>query len=158
MKKILILLAATAVLATPVMAHKMNMSMDMQGMMHSGMHSMEGGSDKRTSLGLAPAMKQQQLAMMRDHLQAVHDIVGLLAEEKFDRAASIAHNKLGLTPEMKKMCNMFSNAKFRQVGLASHQSADELGDVLKQGDLQQSLHALHKTMNACLQCHATFRQ
>ena len=156
MKKILTLLAATTILATPVMAQKMDMSM--HEMMHSDMHQMKNGNDSRISLGLSPEMKQNQLANMRSHVEAVHDIIGLLAEDKFDEASVIAHHKLGLTPEMKKMCNMFGNADFRKLGLAFHQQADKLGEVLKTHDMKRSLSALHTTMNSCVQCHATFRQ
>jgi len=53
---------------------------------------------------------------------------------------------------------MFGNDDFRTLGLSFHQRADELGDVLKTGDVNASLAALHKTMNNCVQCHATFRQ
>ncbi len=156
MKKIFTLLAATAILATPVMAQQMDMSI--HDMMHSNMHHMSEANDSRISLGLSPQMKQHQLANMRSHVEAVHDIIGLLAEDKFDEASTIAHNKLGLTPEMKKMCSMFDNDDFRKLGLAFHQSADELGDVLKTGDMKRSLIALQRTMTSCVQCHAAFRQ
>ena len=156
MKKIFTLLAATAMLATPVMAQKMDMSM--HEMMHSDMHQMHANNDSRISLGLSPQMKQNQLANMRSHVEAVHDIIGLLAEDKFDEAAMIAHQKLGLTPEMKKMCNMFGNADFTKLGLAFHQQADKLGETLKTHDMKRSLSALHTTMDSCVQCHATFRQ
>lgn len=130
------------------------------GMEHMMMHQhmMGESTDSRTSLHLSPQVKQHQLANMRSHLEAVRNIVGLIAEEKFDEASNIAHDKLGLTPEMKKMCSMFGNDDFKKLGLAFHQSADELGDVLKKGNVQASLNALHTTMNSCVQCHATFRQ
>jgi len=115
-------------------------------------------NDDRISLNLPAGMKQHQLANMRSHLEAVQSIVGLLAEGGYDKASDIAHNKLGLTPEMKKMCNMFANADFRTMGLAFHQSADELGNVLKKGNMKRSLNALHRTMTYCVSCHATFRQ
>ena len=129
--------------------------MHMQKMKHSGMHELK---DDRISLGLGPQMKQRQLAMMRSHLESVQTIVGLLAEDKFDEASDIAHNKLGLTRKMKKMCNMFTNDNFRSMGLAFHQNADELGDVLKTRNMKRSLDALQNTINSCVQCHATFRQ
>ena len=114
--------------------------------------------DERISLGLAPEQKQQQLANMRSHLKAVQDIVGMISENRFNEASEIAHDKLGLTPEMQKMCNMFNNAGFRDMGLAFHRSADELGETLKRGNVTESLHALHGTMNYCVQCHASYRQ
>jgi len=132
---------------------------------HSGMGSAHmlhqssvGASDKRISLGLGPQQKQHQLANMRSHLEAVQSIVGMIAENRFEEASSIAHAKLGLTPEMKTMCNMFENKDFKDMGLAFHQSGDALGDTLKTKNLKQSLQALHTTMNYCIQCHTTYRQ
>lgn len=114
--------------------------------------------DIRKSLNLSPAMKQHQLANMRSHVEAVQSIVGLLSTGDFDQAAEIAHSKLGLTDEMKKMCGMFGNEQFDQLGLAFHKSGDELGDTLKTKDMSKSLKALNKTMGYCVECHATFRQ
>ena len=136
--------------------HAQAMEHDMKEMNHH--HMMHADSDKRISLKLPAAMKVSQLAMMRGHLEAVNKIIADISIGEFDAAAQIAHQKLGLTPEMKKMCNMFGNDNFRTLGLAFHQSADKLSDVLKTGNLKQSLAALHNTMNFCVQCHATYRQ
>ena len=121
-------------------------------------HRMQSLNDGRISLGLSPAMKRHQLSNMRSHVEAVQSIVGLLAEGSFDKASYIAHSKLGLTEEMKKMCNMFENEAFRSLGLAFHKSGDALGDALQTKDITESLRALHTTMGYCVQCHATFRQ
>jgi hypothetical protein len=114
--------------------------------------------DTRTSLGLSAQLKQHQLSNMRGHVDAIKSIVGLMSENKFDNASKIAHSKLGLTPEMRKMCNMFDNEKFRALGLAFHKSGDELGDALQTNDVNASLRALNKTMQYCVECHATYRQ
>jgi len=129
-------------------------------MMHAdGMHPASNSSDDtRISLGLGPMQKQHQLSNMRSHLKAVQDIAGLIADKRFDEASTVAHQKLGLTPEMQQMCNMFENQDFRAMGLAFHQSADELGETLKSKDPEQSLRALHRTMNYCIECHASYRQ
>jgi len=124
-------------------------------MHHDKMHSINDG---RISLGLPPAMKQHQLANMRAHVEAVRSIVGLISEGSFDKASHIAHSKLGLTEEMEKMCNMFENKSFRNLGLSFHKSGDALGEVLLTKDVTKSLDALHTTMGYCVQCHATFRQ
>jgi len=128
------------------------------GSAHMMHQSSVGASDKRISLGLAPQQKQHQLANMRSHLEAVQSIVGMLAESRFEEASTVAHEKLGLTPEMKAMCNMFENKDFKAMGLAFHQSGDALGDALKTKNLKQSLKALHTTMDYCIQCHSTYRQ
>jgi len=125
-------------------------------MMHQNHHAVV--QDERISLNLPPAMKQHQLSNMRSHVEAIQAIIGLMAEEKFGQASDVAHSKLGATPEMVKMCNMFANQDFTKLGLAFHQSGDDLGDTLKSGNLKQSLRALHTTMNYCVSCHATYRQ
>jgi len=124
-------------------------------MMH---HDMKQINDGRISLGFSPEMKQRQLATMRFHLEAVQAIVSLIAEREFDKASTIAHSQLGLTEEMQKMCNMFSNNEFKTLGLAFHKSGDDLGDALKTQDTKKSLLALHNTLGYCTQCHATFQQ
>jgi len=156
MKKILVLLSVMIMGTSVVFAQEMNMAD--HKMMHPGMHAMTQAEDSRISLGLTPMQKQHQLANMRSHLKAVQSILGLISNEKFDEASAVAYEQLGLTPEMKKMCNMFSNEDFTSMGLAFHQSADELGNVLKSKNIQQSLKALDTTMNYCINCHATFRQ
>ena len=114
--------------------------------------------DTRTSLGLPEEMKQHQLSNMREHLAAISSIIGLLSENRFEEASKIARTKLGLNPEMQKMCSSFGNEKFTALGMAFHQSGDDLGDALKTKDVNTSLRALNKTMQYCVECHAVYRQ
>jgi len=162
MKKLLITTGAVLLIGFSFHALAEDHADSMHGMMRQhGMSMMKDhrmANDDRISLNLPAGMKQHQLENMRSHLEAVQSIIGLLAKGNYDKASGIAHNKLGLTPEMKKMCNMFENSDFKAMGLAFHKQADELGDVLKTGDMKRSLIALHATMNSCVQCHATFRQ
>lgn len=127
--------------------------------MHMGNHHHEMSMmDARTSLGLSAEMKQHQLTNMRGHVEAIKSIVGLMAESKFEEASKIAHAKLGLTPEMKEMCDKFDNKDFRTLGLAFHKSGDDLGEALKTKDVNTSLRALNTTMQYCVECHSTYRQ
>ena len=127
-------------------------------MQHEGHQHKMSMMDTRTSLGLSEEMKQHQLSNMREHVEAITTITGLMAESKFADASKIAHTRLGLTPEMQKMCSMFNNEKFMELGMAFHRSGDALGDVLKTKNLNASLRALNKTMQYCVQCHAAYRQ
>lgn len=158
MKKILLTL--TAFVATI----GLNFASADEEKMHMGdhhhnmnMHDMSM-MDTRTSLGLSAEMKQHQLSNMREHVEAITSIVGLMAEKKFEEASKVAHTKLGLTPEMKAMCGMSDNEQFKTLGLAFHKSGDDLGDALQTKDVNVSLRALNKTMGYCVSCHATFRQ
>ena len=121
-------------------------------------HRAHNMNDKRISLGLSIEMKHHQLVNMRAYLAAIQSITGLLSEEKFEKASNVAHTKLGLTEEMKQMCDMFENEDFKKLGYAFHNSADELGDALKTKDMKRSLQALYKTTGYCVQCHEKFRQ
>ena len=125
---------------------------------NTNMMNMNHTKDNRISLKLNPQMKQHQLMNMRSHVAAVKSIIDLLSDNQFDKAAKVAHLKLGLTEEMRKMCTSFENKEFTNMGLEFHKSADNLGEVLKTRDKDKSLQALSVTMNYCVDCHATFRQ
>lgn len=127
-------------------------------MQHQTHHHDMSMTDTRISLGLSPEMKQHQLSNMREHLEAVNSVISLMSENKFEDASKIAHSKLGSTPEMLKMCRMMGNENFTTLGLAFHKSGDDLGNVLKTKDVNASLRALNKTMQYCVECHATYRQ
>jgi cytochrome c556 len=119
---------------------------------------MNHANDGRISLGLSPQMKTHQLANMRSHVEAIQTIIGLIGNGDFNKASEIAHSRLGLTENMKRMCNMFTNDDFKNLGLQFHKSADVLGETLKTKNINKSLRALQTTMGYCVKCHATFRQ
>lgn len=157
MKRILIVISTSLGIAGMNMAFAADEKMrheNHQHNMHSAMHAM----DTRISLGVSAEMKQHQLSNMREHLAAINSIIGLLSENRFEEASKIARTKLGLNPEMQKMCSSFGNEKFTALGMAFHQSGDDLGDALKTKDVNTSLRALNKTMQYCVECHAVYRQ
>src|SRR3989338_7833789 len=127
-------------------------------MQHEDHHHDMSMMDTRISLELSAEMKQHQLSNMREHVEAIKSIIGFMSENKFEDASKVAHTKLGLTPEMQKMCSMFNDEKFMTLGLAFHKSGDQLGNALQTKDVAASLRALNKTMQYCVECHATFRQ
>lgn len=127
-----------------------------ESQMHNMMHKDE--PDARISLNLNPMQKRHQLKNMRSHVEAVQTIIDLISRDKYAEASQTAHNKLGLTAEMKMMCSAFGNDDFTKIGLAFHKSADKLGEVLLTKDTNKSLTALSNTMTYCVSCHATFRQ
>ena len=114
--------------------------------------------DKRISLKLNSMQKQHQLKNMRSHLEAVQTILSLLSNEKYEEASKVAYSKLGSTTEMKMMCASFGDKNFEILGLDFHKSADKMSEIFKKKDKNSSLQALSKTMNYCVQCHATYRQ
>lgn len=114
--------------------------------------------DNRISLGLSTKVKHRQLVNMRAQLQATQTIIGLLAEGRFEKASRISRVKFGLTDEMRQIYVLSSNEDFKDIGLAFHKSAADLGTALQTKDMKQSLRALHDTMGYCVQCHSKYRQ
>lgn len=129
-----------------------------ENMRHEMMKHGKSVEDNRISLNLPPMMKQHQLKNMRNHLDALKRIVAAIGEDDFNGASKIASGELGMTEKMTKMCTMIDNKAFKEMGLAFHESGDELAKTLKTGDIKASLRALNKTMSYCVSCHATFRQ
>jgi cytochrome c556 len=114
--------------------------------------------DDRISLGLSTKVKHRQLVNMRAQLRATQMIIGLLAEEKFEKASTISHTKFGSTDETNQIYALSNNEDFKKLGLAFHNSATELEATLKTKDMKMSLRALRNTMGYCVSCHRKFRQ
>lgn len=114
--------------------------------------------DNRISLGLSTKVKHRLLVNMRAQLQATQTIIGLIAEEKYEKASKISRARLGLTDEMKRIYDLSKNEDFRNLGMAFHNSAAGLGTALQTNDMKKSLRALRDTTGYCVQCHNKFRQ
>jgi len=114
--------------------------------------------DNRVTLELSARMKHRLLSNMREQLAATRTIIGLLAQDKFERASDTARAKLGMTEELKQVIDTAKNEDFNKLALAVNSSVDELAKTLLAKDLEKSLLALRKTMGYCLECHKKFRQ
>ena len=114
--------------------------------------------DNRATLNLSPRMKHRLLSNMREQLAATRAIIGMLAQEKFEKASTTARTKLGMTEDLKKIYDTSKNEDFKKLGLAANTSVDELAKTLQTKDLKKSLQALRETMGYCQQCHSKFRQ
>jgi len=114
--------------------------------------------DNRTALDLSPRMNHRLLSNMREQLAATRNIIGLLAQDKFERASSTARAKLGTTEGLKQVYDSSKNEEFKKLGFAANSSTDELVKTLQSKDLKKSLLALRKSMGHCLVCHKKFKQ
>ena len=114
--------------------------------------------DKRVSLKLNAMQKNHQKTIMRDHLDAVQNIITLLSSDKYKEASKLAYERLGSTTKMRLMCASFGDKNFENLGLEFHKSADKMSEIFKTRNKEQSLKALSNTMNYCVQCHATYQQ
>ena len=130
----------------------------MKGHMPGMRHDMGGSSDdKRTPLKVPPMMKDHMRSNMRDHLAAVNETVKLIGAGNFEAASRVINDRLGTNETMTKMCGMFGNDSYREMGLAMHASADVLSSEIKSKDITKIMKALSGTLEKCVACHDTFR-
>lgn len=115
--------------------------------------------DTRKPVPLIPMMAQHQKQNMRDHLQAVQEMVVALAADDF-AAVQKASARIGSSPEMAMMCSHMGMGApgFTDQALGFHQTADTIAVAAKKKDRKAVLRALGETLATCTACHATWKQ
>ncbi len=104
-------------------------------------------------------MAAHQKQNMREHLAAVQAIVAAIARDDMDAVATAAA-RIGYSESMGQMCEHMGAAApgFTTLALAFHRTADGIGDAARRGDRAGVLSALDRTLQACVGCHAAYRQ
>jgi cytochrome c556 len=115
--------------------------------------------DQRRPVPLLPMMAQHQKANMREHLEAVQEVVAAAAVGDFEKVA-VAAKRMGYSESMGRMCEHIGAAAlgFTDQALSFHHTADEIAVAAKRQDGEAVLTALSKTLQACTSCHATYKQ
>ena len=101
---------------------------------------------------------------MQDHLVALNEIFGYLAENNLAAAAETAEKRLG-NSSMGKHAVMargqgpgrFMPDAMRQMGWDMHAAGSEFAQMAKGGDMAKTYTALQKVMASCVACHMSFR-
>lgn len=152
-------------------------------MMNHHMHMAAAGDDARQAVDFPPQMRQHILSNMRDHLQAVAEILTALGSGGYAKAAQIADERLGLdspsaqgckagadaakapqmsTPtDMEQMMAQYMPEGMRKVGLAMHQSASDFATAARKAakthDAKAANTALARVMQQCAACHSAYK-
>jgi len=115
--------------------------------------------DQRRPVPLLPMMAQHQKESMRDHLQAVQEVLAAAAASDFEQVA-LAAKRMGLSEPMRRMCEHMGAAApgFTERALGFHRAADEIVGAAKTRDSAAVLDALARTLRECTTCHATYKQ
>ena len=125
------------------------------------------GGDARELVKLPPMMQEHMLGNMRDHLVTLNDVIGDVADGKFDAAAKLAEARLGMSSlGLHGAAHMapFMPKPMQDAGTAMHHAASRLAIVLQSAGvsptadaLRQVSGALHEVTSACTGCHARYR-
>jgi hypothetical protein len=112
-------------------------------------------------------MQEHMLGNMRDHLATLNEIIGDVANGKFDVAATLTEQRLGMSslglhgaahmaPLMPK--------PMQDIGTSMHRAASRLAIVLQDTSVSPSFdtmrdvsRALHEVTATCVSCHGSYR-
>jgi len=123
--------------------------------------------DARELVSLPPPMQEHMLGNMRDHLATLNAIIGDVGDGKFDDAAKLAEERLGMSSlGLHGAAHMapFMPQPMRELGTAMHRAASRLAIILQDTSVSPSLEtmqtvsrALNEVMTACTACHSSYR-
>jgi cytochrome c556 len=116
--------------------------------------------DARQLVQMPVPMQAHMLANMRDHVRSLHEIQAALAAQKFEQAADIAENRLGMSSlEAHSAAHMapYMPKPMQAIGDQMHRAASRFAVTVVEGDLPKSIAALSKVTEQCVTCHNGYR-
>ncbi len=121
-------------------------------------------ADPRERVTLPAPMQEHMLANMRDHLAAMGEIQAALAAGKYDQAADIAENRIGMSSlQSHGAAHMapYMPKPMQDIGTAMHRAASRFARITQEadmaGNLPLALNALAELSKQCVACHAAYR-
>lgn len=121
-------------------------------------------TDTRQAVHFPPALREDTLANMRDHLLALQQIQDALARQEYDLAGDLAEQRLGMSSLARHGAHevaQYMPQGMREIGGAMHRSASRFAvaaqDAGATGDVKPALAALAQVTAQCVACHAGYR-
>lgn len=128
---------------------------------------MANDEDVRELVELPPMMQEHMLANMRDHLVALDEILGELAQGNVDAAGSIAEERLGMssmTLHGAAHLGKFMPKEMGEIGTQMHKAASRFVIAAQDAELypgKENQHlvyqALQNITKNCNACHMSYR-
>lgn len=125
------------------------------------------GEDTREHVELPPMMQRHMLANMRDHLRALDEILGELADGNVDAAAEIAEARLGMSSlslHGAEHLGKFMPKAMGEIGTQMHKAASRFVIAAQDAEMNPGKDAQHKVYRAlrditqnCNACHQSYR-
>ena len=123
-----------------------------------------GTADARQLVKFPEPMRLHTITSMRDHLLALQEIDVALSQNAFDKAASIAEQRLGMSSlELHGAAHIapFMPQGMQDIGTQMHHAASrfaiEAQNASVGNDVRPALAALGTVMQQCVACHAAYR-
>jgi cytochrome c556 len=123
--------------------------------------------DSRVFVRFPEPMQEHMLGNMRDHLVTLNEIIGDVADGKYDAAARLAEQRLGMSSlGLHGAAHMapLMPQPMQDIGTGMHRAASRLAIVLQDTSVSPTFEtmrdvnrALHEVTTACTACHAGYR-
>jgi len=131
-------------------------------------HSMTGAAaaqgDSRQLVQFPEPMRLHTITSMRDHLLALQEIDVALSQNAFDKAATIAEQRLGMSSlELHGAAHIapFMPQGMQDIGTQMHRAASRFAidaqTASVSNDVRPALASLGTVMQRCVACHAAYR-
>jgi hypothetical protein len=118
--------------------------------------------DNRIALDLPPDVKLQFLEHMRTHMNALNDVIQLMADGKIRDAGEVARKEMAIGKGMG--FGRYMPPEFREMGFDYHRTADEFARATAEisgspdnAAWSKAVGGLAQITARCNACHATFR-
>jgi len=135
-----------------------------QNHQHAAASPMPSSADPRELVNFPEAIRLHTIANMRDHLLALQEIDVALSQNAFDKAASIAESRLGMSSlESHGAAHIapFMPQTMQEIGTRMHRAASRFAidaqTASVSNDVRPALAALGTIMQQCVACHAAYR-
>ena len=123
--------------------------------------------DARELVRLPKPMQEHMLGNMRDHLATLNEIIGDVADDKFNDAAKITEQRLGMSSlslhGASHLAPYFPKP-MQDIGTSMHRASSRLVIVLQNASVTPTVEAMrdinravHEVTTACEACHASYR-
>lgn len=118
--------------------------------------------DQRQLVSMPEQTQQLMRLDMLDHLAALNEIIGYLAENNLEAAADVAETRMGKSSMGKHRATGMGPGRYmplemREIGWGMHESATELSRFAQKGDKKNAYIAMQKVTSACVACHYSYR-
>ena len=121
-------------------------------------------ADSRQLVEFPEMMRDHMLENMRDHLLALTEIQQHLALEEYEKAATVAENRLGMSSldgHGASHMARFMPVAMQQIGTQMHKAASRFAIIVQEGGLEGSTpkiaEGLAGVMQQCVACHSSYR-
>ena len=121
-------------------------------------------ADSRQLVEFPEMMRDHMLENMQDHLLALTEIQQHLALEAYEKAATVAENRLDLSSLSDHGAShmaRFMPTAMQQIGTQMHKAASRFAIIVQEGGLEGSTpkiaEGLARVMQQCVACQSSYR-